>query len=115
MTDFGFQISTTRAMDYDAADSGFRSRLIDAVPSYKLCIGCGACTATCTAGQLTRFNIRRVHAAFNSGRLDTLREELDKCMLCGKCVLVCPRGVNTRALIMQMRSMLCETDTTNNM
>ena len=30
------------------------------VPSSKLCIGCGGCSATCTAGNLTEFNIRKL-------------------------------------------------------
>ena len=106
MNNFGFQISKTRSIDMDAADSARRAQLLASVPSYRLCIGCGACSATCSAGQFTQFNIRRIHTAFNCGQTDTLAEQLDSCMLCGKCTLVCPRGVNLRSLIIRMRQLL---------
>lgn len=106
MTDFGFQISKTRSINMDADDNGRRARLLAEVPSYALCIGCGSCTATCSAGQFTTFNIRRVHAALACGQIDELASQLDNCMLCGKCTLVCPRGVNLRGLIIRMREIL---------
>ena len=108
MKNFGFKIAQTRQINLDTADAARRAALMERVPSFHLCIGCGGCTATCTAGQLTDFNIRRLHTAFACGQTEGLREQLDKCMLCGKCVLVCPRGVNTRGLIMQMRALLAE-------
>lgn len=104
---FGFQIAPTRRIDMDTMSHDCFDRLLESVPSYRLCIGCGGCTATCSAGQFVDFDIRRVHTAFSRGRMEGLREQLDRCMLCGKCVLVCPRGVNTRALVINMRS-LCE-------
>ena len=106
MTDFGFQISKTRSINMDASDDGRRARLLAEIPSYALCIGCGSCTATCSAGQFTTFNIRRSHTAMACNQINGLAEQLDNCMLCGKCTLVCPRGVNLRGLIIRMRQIL---------
>ena len=70
--------------------------------SSKLCIGCGGCTAGCTAGALTEFNIRRLQMLAKRGEEREARERLGRCMLCGKCLLVCPRGVETRKMILSM-------------
>ena len=112
MTKFGFKISTTRAIDLDDADKRPYAQLLEAVPSYRYCIGCGGCTATCSAGQFTDFNIRKTHFLFSRRQYDKLsadvapENDLKRCMLCGKCTLVCPRGVNTRGLILEMRRLL---------
>lgn len=108
MNNFGFEISKPRSINMDANDNGYRKRLLDVVSSYSLCIGCGGCTATCSAGQFTTFNIRRIHTALTCNQTDGLSQQLDNCMLCGKCILVCPRGVNLRGLIIQMRKILAE-------
>lgn len=106
MKAFGFTISQGRVENLDELNRDKIEDLLDRVPSYKLCIGCGSCAASCTAGQLVDFNIRRVHTAFSRGDTAGLDQALKKCMLCGKCTLVCPRGVNTRALIVNMRRVL---------
>ena len=112
MTKFGFKISTTRSIDLDGADRTLSDLLLEAVSSYRYCIGCGGCTATCSAGQFTDFNIRKTHFLFSRRQYDKLstdmlpEADLNKCMLCGKCSLVCPRGVNTRGLILEMRKLL---------
>ena len=112
MSNFGFKISTPRSIDLDNADLSLYHSLVETVPSYRYCIGCGGCTATCSAGQFTDFNIRKAHFLFSRGQYDKLsvnmlpEVDLNKCMLCGKCTLVCPRGVNTRGLILQMRKLL---------
>lgn len=106
MKQFGYTISNGRSINMDDYRSEKVDRLLEAVPSYKWCIGCGGCTAACTAGGLTDFNIRRIHAAFFRGQYAGLDEQLTRCMLCGKCLLVCPRGVNTRSLIINMRRVL---------
>lgn len=109
MSDFGFQISKPRSINLDKNDSGLRKQLEAAVPSYRLCIGCGGCTATCSAAQFTAtYNIRRIHHAFDMGQTDGLSAKLESCMLCGKCLLVCPRGVNLRQLVVAMRQLLNE-------
>lgn len=108
MVDFGFKISVPRSIDLDKADNTKRDLLLDQVPSYRLCIGCGGCSATCTAHDFNDFSLRKVHIAFSRGQYDGLAQQLNKCMLCGKCMLVCPRGVNTRSLIIAMRKLLDE-------
>ena len=108
MNKFGFNIATTRSINLDSANLFKSAALQELVPSYRYCIGCGACSATCSAASMTDFNIRQVHFKFSRGQYDGLVDELNKCMLCGKCVLVCPRGVNTRALIINMRKLLEE-------
>ena len=80
--------------------------IIRELPELQACIGCGTCTASCTAGNLTSFNFRKVHALVRRGEYQGAYEEMNKCMLCGKCRLVCPRGINTRALIMLMKRKL---------
>ena len=71
-------------------------------PSFRLCIGCGCCTSTCSANTFTEFNLRKIQLQVNRGELKTLRSEVEKCMLCGKCQMVCPRGVNTRNVILSL-------------
>ena len=70
------------------------------------CIGCGGCTATCTAGNLTDFNFRKLHTLVRRGEYQGVYEQMNKCMLCGKCRLVCPRGINTRAVVMLIKRKL---------
>ena len=70
------------------------------------CIGCGACTALCTAGNLTSFNFRKVHTLVRRGEYEGAYEEMNKCMLCGKCRLACPRGINTRGVVMLIKRKL---------
>lgn len=106
MKNFGFTISEGRQINADEADNSKVNRLLEIVPSFKWCIGCGGCTATCSAAGFTDYNIRRIHTAFLRGQYEGLDEKLQKCMLCGKCLLVCPRGVNTRNLIINMRRIL---------
>ena len=106
MNKFGFTISQGRSINLDEVRNDKVEKLLEAVPSYKWCIGCGGCTASCSAAAFTDFNIRRIHTAFFRGQYDGLDQQLQRCMLCGKCLLVCPRGVNTRALIVNMRRIL---------
>ena len=110
MADFGFSISKTRSIKLSKADLSKYEQLLKLVPSFKRCISCGGCTASCSARQFTDFNIRKTHCYFRRGQYDKLEEELQKCMLCGKCTLVCPRGVNLRSLIINMRQILTNTN-----
>lgn len=103
---FGFAISTPRSINLDEETTiSVENRLLEKVPSYSLCIGCGGCTATCSAGQFTKFNIRRTHTSFRRGQSVIAKKYLDDCMLCGKCTLICPKGVNLRSLIINMKKM----------
>lgn len=103
---WGFAVNKDRGIDLDVNDPGFARRLVEREPSVLLCIGCGGCTATCTAGRLTPFNFRRLHHMIRRGEYRDIEKEAAKCMLCGKCRLVCPRGVNTRNLVIAVRSLL---------
>lgn len=102
MSLWGFSIPTTRAIDYDKNDKRLLAHLAEKVPSSKLCIGCGGCTAGCTAGNLTDFNIRKLQMLVKRGEYREVEKNIQKCMLCGKCTLVCPRGVNTRKMILTL-------------
>ena len=103
---WGFAVNKDRGINLDANDYRFARRLIEREPSVLLCIGCGGCTATCTAGNLTPFNFRRLHLMIRRGEYGDIGRETAKCMLCGKCRLVCPRGVNTRNIVIAIRSLL---------
>lgn len=103
---FGYSIATTRVLNYDNADLDKLRALETIVPSFKRCMNCGACTATCSAQQFVPFNIRKIKSLYTAAQYDTIEQELAKCMLCGKCTLVCPRGINLRPAIMNMRKIL---------
>ena len=105
---FGYGISRPRAIDLDNNDLRKSSGIIAEMPELQACIGCGSCTASCTAGRLTDFNIRKVHTSVRRGEYKGAYDELNKCMLCGKCRLVCPRGINTRGLIVLIKRKLGE-------
>jgi len=107
MIDFGFQINQGRTINLDV-DRAPLKQLEEAVGSFRRCIRCGSCTATCSAGQFTDFNIRKIHTKFRAGMYDELAETIKPCMLCGKCTLVCPRGVNLRSMIINIRKILKE-------
>jgi heterodisulfide reductase subunit C len=102
--DFGYTIQPDRQLDYDLHDMRVINYLNSLEPSFRICIGCGSCTATCTAGHFVDFNIRRFYTIFLRGETKLLKKEIEKCMFCGKCQLVCPRGVNMRNLILAIHS-----------
>jgi heterodisulfide reductase subunit C len=99
MEKFGFSILKERHIDYDANDKKIAEYIAEREPSFSVCIECGCCSATCTAGNFTRFSLRELQILLKRGENDYVRENIKKCMLCGKCILVCPRGVNTRNVI----------------
>lgn len=106
MNFWGFSISEARVIDYDKNDKSMAKMMSKEAPSSQLCIGCGGCTATCTAGNLTEFNIRKLQMLVKRGENTEVRQNLQKCMLCGKCLLICPRGVDTRRMIFTMLKFL---------
>ena len=106
MRKFGFSISQARSIDLDQVDFSRLDELKSIVPSFMVCINCGACTATCSAQQFSDFNIRKIKTLYMQGQYDDLAKQLEKCMLCGKCTLVCPREVNLRNSIVNMRRIL---------
>lgn len=103
---FGYSISKPRVIDLDSNNLRKSNEILDEIPELQTCIGCGSCTATCTAGALTSYNFRRVHTLVRRGEYAGAYEEMNKCMLCGKCRLVCPRGINTRAVVMLIKRKL---------
>jgi len=102
MIDFGYALTNDRQIDYDRGDFRYIRLLRSFEPSLDVCIGCGSCSATCSAALFTDFNIRKVHTLIRRGDTESIKSELSKCMFCGKCQLVCPRGVNLRNLILAM-------------
>lgn len=106
MINFGYTIAQTRVVNLDNCNFDKLEQLEKIVPSFKRCMNCGACTATCSAQQFTGFNIRKIKSMYQQAQYDKLAKELEQCMLCGKCTLVCPRGVSLRPAIMNMRKIL---------
>ncbi|NVO03074.1 MAG: 4Fe-4S dicluster domain-containing protein [Bacteroidetes bacterium] len=106
MKNFGFSLSKDRQIDFDKSDK----RIMDFVkieePTFNICIACGTCTATCSAGNFTEMNLRKMITLIKRGEITGVRAELSKCMLCGKCSLACPRGVNTRNVIFKINQAL---------
>ena len=108
MPNFGYTIAKTILIDLDTNELEKVEQLKNTVISFKRCVNCGACAATCSAGLFSNFNIRKVHSLFRRGQYHELDKALSQCMLCGKCTLVCPRDVNLRAMIINMRRLLVE-------
>ena len=103
---FGYKINKPRVINIDENSMELSSMLVNSIPELRSCIGCGSCTGTCSAGNLTNFNFRKTQTLFRRGEYEGVREEMRKCMLCGKCILVCPRGINTRKVIFKIRELL---------
>jgi heterodisulfide reductase subunit B len=103
MDKFGYTISKGRQINYEANSKHVADYILDREPSFRLCIECGCCSATCTTGNFTKFSLREIQILLKRGENDQVRESITKCMLCGKCTLVCPRGVNTRNVIILAR------------
>jgi heterodisulfide reductase subunit C len=104
--DFGYGVLHDGSIDFDRNDKRIAEYLLTNEPSFNLCIGCGSCTATCSTGHYTQFNIRMIHTLIRRGETQHLRKEIQKCMFCGKCQLVCPRGVDLRNLILTINRAL---------
>jgi heterodisulfide reductase subunit C len=99
MEKFGFSISKGRQIDWDSNDRSIADYIREREPSFKMCIACGGCSATCTSGNFTGFSLRELNILMHRGENTKPRNDIKKCMLCGKCSLVCPRGVNTRNVV----------------
>jgi heterodisulfide reductase subunit C len=103
MTDFGYNFIDDRQIDYDVNDLKIADFVKKHEPSFNVCVACGTCTATCSAGQFTDFNFRKLMILIRRGENQKVKEEISKCMLCGKCFLACPRNVNTRNVILGIK------------
>ena len=99
MDKFGFTLLKGRQIDYDSNDRKIADYIFDREPTFRLCIECGGCSATCTTGNFTMFSLRELFILIKRGENEAVRKNIRKCMLCGKCSLVCPRGVNTRNVV----------------
>ena len=96
---FGYTISKPRAIDMDRNNLRKSDEILREMPELQTCIGCGACTAVCTAGNLTSFNFRRVPTPVHRGEYQVAYEAMNKCILFGQCPLVCPRGLHTHVVV----------------
>jgi len=103
MNKFDIELLETRAIDYDTIDGRLLNYVIELEPTFIICLSCGGCTATCSAGNLIDFNVRKINLLLRRGETEGLKKEIDKCMLCGKCMLVCPRGINIRNVVMLIK------------
>jgi heterodisulfide reductase subunit C len=106
MDKFGFAPASDHQIDFDANDRRIAEYVQKHEITFDLCISCGSCTATCSAGNQTDFNFRKLNIYLKRGEIAHLEGEIKKCMFCGKCQLVCPRGVNTRQLILHIQKAL---------
>ena len=100
--DFGFKLSPSSAISLDQVDRSLYERLVALEPDARVCMACGSCSATCTAGPYTGMSVRKVLLDLQRGREKEAEKLLSGCMLCGKCTMVCPRGINTRHLILSL-------------
>jgi len=100
MPNFGYTVNPDRQIDYDRSDLRIARYLVEHEPSFMICIACGTCTATCSAGVFTEFSLRELIGNIKRGEVSNVKIETEKCMLCGKCQLACPRGVNTRNIVL---------------
>lgn len=104
MSKFDFlQTAASRQIDFDNFDTRLLERVLKYEPSFLTCMSCGGCTATCSAGKLVDFNVRKIGLMLRRGEIDKLAAEIDKCMFCGKCMLVCPRDINIRNVILLIK------------
>jgi len=106
MINFGFKLSKDRQIDFDKADRRIAAYVKEREPSFNICFACGTCTATCSAGNFTEMNLRKIMTMVKRGYVSEIRKEISQCMLCGKCLLACPRGVNTRNVILKINQAL---------
>lgn len=112
MIDFGFGLSKSSTVRLDEVDLTLYRELEKLEPDVRICMGCGSCSATCTAAPWSGMSVRKVILALQRvepqrtpsavGALQNIEKMLSACMLCGKCSMVCPRGINTRYLILSL-------------
>ena len=106
MKDFGFGLKKSGVMDLDGIDWTLFREIAAEEPSFMNCFYCGTCTATCSAGKYTGFNLRRLQLLVKRGQWEEVAQRIPECMLCCKCQWVCPKGVNTRHIVMLINKKL---------
>ena len=100
MMDFGFVLSKSSTVNLSTLDQSMYRKLEKLSPDVKTCMGCGSCSATCSAAAFSGMSVRKVILGLQRG--NDVSGMLSNCMLCGKCTMVCPRGINTRNLILNL-------------
>jgi heterodisulfide reductase subunit C len=103
MGDLSYLKPASRQIDFDRFDDRLLHYVLQYEPSFLTCISCGGCTATCSAGSLVSFNVRRIGLSLRRGEVEHLSGEIQKCMFCGKCTLVCPRDINIRNVVLLIK------------
>ena len=106
MIDFGYRKNDSLVLDLDANSFELYRKLLKAEPSVASCISCGTCASTCSAGQFTDFNLRKIMLLCKRGNTQALKLIINRCMVCGKCQLACPKGVNTRNIVLTLNKYL---------
>jgi len=102
MIDFGYRRNESLVLDLDANRFDLYEKLLDVEPSAAVCISCGTCASTCSAGNFTEFNLRKIMLLCKRGDTQTLKDVIHRCMVCGKCQFACPKGVNTRNILLTL-------------
>ena len=67
MMDFGFSLSPSSAIDLDKVDTRLYEKLCSLSPDARTCMGCGSCSATCTAGPYSGMSLRKVILGLQRG------------------------------------------------
>ncbi len=111
MNTLDFLKPRSRQIDFENFDDRILSYVLEKEQSFLTCISCGGCTATCSAGNLTHFNIRRIGLSLRRGNVNELSNEIEKCMFCGKCTLVCPRDINIRNVMLLLKKRVAQLKT----
>ncbi len=106
MNKFGYTKLSSSTVDLDKANFDVAKKMTEAEQSFTFCISCGCCAATCSAGNFTEYNLRKIQLMVKRGEIEPLREVIARCMLCGKCQMICPKGVNTRHIVLQVNKLL---------
>ncbi len=96
MEKFGFSLSKARVIDYDRNDRRIAEYILEHEPSFRACIECGACAATCTAGSFTEFSLREFNILVKRGENDRIVNRLKDVCFAGKCHACLSARVNTK-------------------
>lgn len=105
---FGYTLSPSATMNVDEKKDKKFQELKKLEPDVSICMSCGSCAGSCTAGTYTSMNLRRVILFLQRGKIGPALSQVGNCMLCGKCNIVCPRGINTRHLILKIQEIYRE-------
>jgi len=113
MNNLDFLKPKSRQIEFEQFDDRILSYVLERENSFLTCISCGGCTATCNAGNLTSFNVRKIGLSLRRGNIEELSGEIEKCMFCGKCTLVCPRNINIRNVVLLIKKRIAQLKSEN--